>query len=76
MTGFISAVCLLQVYYFRRIETPSHLPGFLLTAKSFNKDHAEVRILSLSDFLWEVSYFFTKILHYNSSNVHVVLSWS
>lgn len=26
------------VYYFRRIETPSQLPGFLLTAKSLNKN--------------------------------------
>ena len=35
------------VYYFRRIETPSHLPGFLLTAKSLNKCSEEVSSLQL-----------------------------
>ena len=35
------------VYYFRRIETPSHLPGFLLTAKSLNKNLEEVSSLEL-----------------------------
>ena len=39
------------VYYFRRIETPSHLPGFLLTAKSLNKNSDEVSLVVVLNFV-------------------------
>lgn len=35
----------LQVWYFKRLEVPSHVPGFLLTAKSINGEEGIVGIV-------------------------------
>ena len=35
----------LQVWYFKRLEVPSHVPGFLLTAKSINGEEGNVGIV-------------------------------
>ena len=58
----------LQVWYFKRLEVPSHVPGFLLTAKSINGEEGNVGIVSCYKFILSnisskvVSYLFLQTL--------------
>ena len=36
-----------QVWYFRRLNVPSHMPGFVLTAKSVNQNMAVISLFFL-----------------------------